>query len=157
MLGLCWCSGFSLVVTIRGWLLSSCGTWPSHCSGFSCCWAQALGQVGFSSCDIWVQVVALPRLESTGSSAVALRLSWPAACGIFLDQELNLCLLHQQADSLPLGSLGSALHWLVGSLPLVPLEKPLGPFLNCFIGILYIFWTLNPKQAYGLQMFSAIL
>ena len=36
--------------------------------------AQALGQVGFSSCDIWVQVVALPRLESTGPSVVALGL-----------------------------------------------------------------------------------
>ena len=38
---------------------------------------------------------------STGSTAVAPELSCSAACGIFLDQELNLCLLHWQGDSLP--------------------------------------------------------
>ena len=26
-----------------------------------------------------------------------------------------------------------------------------GPHLNSFVGILYIFWILNPQQAYGLQ------
>ena len=31
-------------------LLSSCGAWVSHCSGFSCCRAQALGYWEFSSC-----------------------------------------------------------------------------------------------------------
>ena len=45
-------------------LLSSCreqgiplqdGAWASHCSGFSCCGAQALGHVGFSSCCTWAQ------------------------------------------------------------------------------------------------------
>ena len=64
------------------WLLSCCGLratlWLWHVV-FSWQWlllllAQALGQVGFSSCDIWVQVVALPRLESTGPSVVALGL-----------------------------------------------------------------------------------
>ena len=31
-------------------LLSSWGAWASHCGGFSCCRAQALGLSGFSSC-----------------------------------------------------------------------------------------------------------
>ena len=34
------------------------------------------------------------------SVVVALGLSCPTACGIFLDQGLNLCPLHWQADSL---------------------------------------------------------
>ena len=29
-------------------LLSSCGAWACHCSGFSCCGVQALGHEGFS-------------------------------------------------------------------------------------------------------------
>ena len=52
-------------------LLSSYGVWASHCGGFYCCKAQALG--------VWASVV------------VAHRLSCPMACGIFLDQGLNLC------------------------------------------------------------------
>ena len=35
------------------------------------------------------------------------RLSCSAACGIFLDQGLNLCPLHWQADSQPLRHQGS--------------------------------------------------
>ena len=38
-------------------------------------------------------------LSSYGSVAVTLRLSGSMACGIFLDQESNLCALHGQADS----------------------------------------------------------
>ena len=58
-------------------LLSSCSVWASHCSGFSCCRAQA------------------QQLWRTGFSC-------SAACGIFPDQGSNLCLLHWWADSLPL-------------------------------------------------------
>ena len=48
------------------------------------------------------------RLQGTQASAVmALRLSCPTACGIFLDQGWNLCPLHQQVDSLPLDHQGS--------------------------------------------------
>ena len=32
-------------------LLSGCDVQASHCSGFSCCWAWALGPKGFSSCS----------------------------------------------------------------------------------------------------------
>ena len=51
-------------------------------------------------------VVVAPRLWSTGSAVVhGLRCSM--ACGIFPDQGLNPCLLHWQADSLPLSHWGS--------------------------------------------------
>ena len=60
-------------------LLSNCDAWPSHCDGFSCCGAQALG---------------------TQASAVAMHgLSRSKARGIFPDQGQNPCLLHQQAGS----------------------------------------------------------
>ena len=67
----------SVVVEHRG-PLSSCRAWASHCSGFSCHGAQALGCAG---------------------SVVAHGLSCPAACGIFPDQGSNLCPLHWQVDS----------------------------------------------------------
>ena len=45
-------------------LLSSCGAWASHCSGFSCCRAWALGLQaseaaagGLRSCDAWAQLL----------------------------------------------------------------------------------------------------
>ena len=46
--------------------------------------------------------VAAPGLSSTGLVVVAQRLSYSMECGTFPDQELNLCLLHWQADSSPL-------------------------------------------------------
>ena len=53
-----------------------------------------------------VSAVAAPGLQSTGSIAAVHGLSC-SACGIFLAQGLNLCLLHWQADSLPLSHQGS--------------------------------------------------
>ena len=44
-------------------------------------------------------VVTMRGLQSEGSVVEAHRLSCLAACGIFLDQGLNLCPLHWQADS----------------------------------------------------------
>ena len=38
-------------------LLSNCGAWASHCSSFSCYGAQALRQVGFSSCGTQVYLL----------------------------------------------------------------------------------------------------
>ena len=54
-------------------LLSSCGMWASHCSGFSCCRAWAPE-------DVWASVV------------VAVRLSCCVSCGIFWDQGSNPCI-----------------------------------------------------------------
>ena len=67
--------------------LSSCSAQASHCSGFSCCRAQALGA--------WA------------SLAVALGLSCFTACWIFQDQESNLCPLHWSVDSQALDHQGS--------------------------------------------------
>ena len=47
-----------------------CGAWASHCVGFSCCRAQALGAQA--------SVVVAHRLSSCGSQALELRLS---SCG----------------------------------------------------------------------------
>ena len=56
-----------------------CGAQASHCSGFSCCRAQAVG--------------------ARASEVVAHRLRCLVAYGIFLDQGLNPCPLHWQAES----------------------------------------------------------
>ena len=79
------CKGFSVVVAGGGYSLDTI-YWTSHCCGFSCCRAQALEPLGFSSCGTW--------------------LSCPTARGIFLDQGSNPCTLLWQADSLPLSHQG---------------------------------------------------
>ena len=79
-------------------LLSSCSTQASHCSDFSCRRARAL--------DMQASAVEASRLYSTGSVVVGNGLSCSLACGIFLAQGSNLCLLHRQADSLPLSHQG---------------------------------------------------
>ena len=68
------CAGSSLLHGI----LSSCGAQASHCSGFSCCWAWALGHTG--------AVVVAPSFWNTCSAVVACKLSCPTVCGIFSDQ-----------------------------------------------------------------------
>ena len=80
-----------------------CGVRASHCGGFSCCGAQALGT--------WASVVVACRLQSTGSVVVAHRLSCSTACGIFLEQGSNPCHLHWQADSQPLRHQGSPVYY----------------------------------------------
>ena len=59
----------------RVWTVFSCGEWgllsggsvlASHCSGFPCWDAQALGHSGLSSCGTWAQ-----ELQSPGSRAQA--------------------------------------------------------------------------------------
>ena len=56
-----------------------CSARASHCGGFSCCGAWALG--------------------ARASVVVAHRLSCSMACGIFPDKGLNPCPLRWQADS----------------------------------------------------------
>ena len=67
-LGLHAVCGLSLVMasgdTVR------CGAWASHCGGFSCCGARALGA--------WASVVVACGLRSCGSWALERRLS---SCG----------------------------------------------------------------------------
>ena len=81
LLALHWCIWPFSSCSEQG-LLSNCGVWASHCSGFYSPRAQAL--------DPWSWVVVVHRL------------SCPVACGIFLDQGLSPCPLHWQVDSKPL-------------------------------------------------------
>ena len=63
------------------------------------CWLQQLQHMD--------SVIVTPRLQSTGTKVVTHGFSCSVACGIFLDQGSNLCLLHWQEDSLPLSHQGS--------------------------------------------------
>ena len=56
-------------------------------------------------------VAVVHGLWSTGSVVVVLGLRCPEACGIVLDQGSNLCLLQQQADSLPLSHQGGPMFY----------------------------------------------
>ena len=83
-----------------------CGARASHCGGFSCCGAWALGTrasvvVARGLQQLWHSgsVVAARGLQSTGSVVVAHGLSCSTACGIFPDQGSNPCPLHWQLDS----------------------------------------------------------
>ena len=78
-LGLCCC-----LWTFIAWAGAtfSWGARTSHGGGFSCCGPQALGA--------WALVVVVHGLSCS------------VACGIFLEQGLNPCPLHWQADSHPL-------------------------------------------------------
>ena len=74
--------------------------------GLGCCAASFRSSwpagVLYAESGLLIAVAALGMehgLCSTGSVAVAHRLSCSEACGIFLEQGLNLCPLHWQADS----------------------------------------------------------
>ena len=100
---LCW-------VIIAVWtslqLQPSGATLQLWCSGFSLQWLRLLQNV--SSRTRGLQKVSASRFQSTGSVVVVHRLGCSEACGIFLDQDFNLCLLCWQADFLPLSHQGSA-------------------------------------------------
>ena len=70
-------------------------------------WSTGSRAPGVQQLQHMGSVVAAPRLQSTGSIAVVPGLSCSVgSCGIFPDVGLNLCLLHWQADSLPLSHQG---------------------------------------------------
>ena len=64
-------------------------------------------------------VTVIPGLYNTGSRTVVHGLSYPTACRIFSDQGLDPCLLHCQADSLPLSHWGSPIFVQHKALPSV--------------------------------------
>ena len=85
MLGLCCCEGSFPIVASGGYS-------PAVVHG---------PLIGVAS------LVVEHSLQCTGSTFAAHELSCSAACGAFPDQRSNLCLLHWQADSLPLSHQGS--------------------------------------------------
>ena len=88
------CTGFTPVVASRDlWL-----TYEDFSLRWLLLWSTGSGVCKASSC----------RLQSTGSVVVVHGLS-----GIFLDQGLNPCLLHWQADSLPLEPAGKPRYQLL--------------------------------------------
>ena len=83
--------GFPLVAASGGYSQVSCGARASA--------LQWLLVAEHRLSGAWASVVVVPGLRSTASVVVVPGFSCSATCGIFLDQELNLCLLHWQADS----------------------------------------------------------
>lgn len=78
-------------------LLSSCGAWGPHCSGF-CSEAQSRGCTGSAAAPAG-PALAAPELWRTGSAAGTLGLSRSVACGTFPGQGSSPRPLHGQADS----------------------------------------------------------
>ena len=120
MLGLCGYSGFSLVVEVGASLAAVFGLLLI---------AVAYLVAEHSLEGAWVSVLvtrgsvfAAPRPQSTGSVAVAHGLGCSAACGIFLGQGSNPCLLHWQVDSLPPSHQRSPTNILFNILEIIHLE-----------------------------------
>ena len=114
---LCWVfiamQAFSVIAVSMCY--SSCSVLTSHCSGFSCCGAWALGALR-------LQQLRFPGSSSCGhhsSVAGAHGLSCSVACGDFPDQGSNPCALQQQMDSLPLNHQQS-LNNVIEFLPTLP-------------------------------------
>ena len=95
------CMGFSLVADREGYSLL-------QCMGLSLQWLLWLWSTSSST---RAAVVAVPGLESTASGVVMHGLRCSESCRIFPNQGSNPCLLHWQADSLPLSYLGIPSHY----------------------------------------------
>ena len=82
-------------------------------------------------------LVAERRVQSTWASVVVARgFSCSLVCDIFPDQESNPCLLHWQADSLPLNHQGSP---VILVLICISLSND-GEHFFLFVGLLYVFF-----------------
>ena len=96
--------GLSFVVASWGYS-SSCGGLVTAVASLASGHGLSLGHADFSSSGgTWAQELWLLASEHRLNSC---ELSCSTACGIFLDQGSNLCLLHWQADSLLLSQQGS--------------------------------------------------
>ena len=92
VLGLHCCSGLFPPLYLQQ-VGASCRAWVSHCRGFSCCRAWALGQMAFSHYSF---------------QALQHRLCGCCkACGIFPDQGSNPCPRYWKEHSLPLSHQGN--------------------------------------------------
>ena len=74
-------------------LLSNCGGWASHRSGFSCCTACTPRCSDFSICGTEPQYLQVPASRAQTPQFMAHGLRRSVACGTFPDQGSNLCLL----------------------------------------------------------------
>ena len=92
VLGLCCCSSSSLVA-------AGGGSSPAVVPGLLTAVAALVGRRLEGT---HASVAAVSSLQSTASIVVVRRLSCSTTHGTFLDQGLNPCLLHWEADSLPL-------------------------------------------------------
>ena len=102
------------------------GAWSSHCGGFSCCGARALGA--------WASVVVACRLSSCGLQALECRLS---SCGA-QDQ-----LLHGMCD-LPGPGLKHMSPALAGGfLTTAPPGKPQYVVLNVLFPVKLVIFGMN--------------
>ena len=89
-------------------------------------WASCGG--GFSCCRAW-------SLKHMALVAVIHGLSYPLACGIFLDQRWNPCPLHWQADSQPVDHQGST--------TLIIFKKPCGYITHLDDNLKYTYGASN--------------
>ena len=111
------CCGFLWLP--RGVLVPSCFAWTPPCGGFSCCkgWASGWG---------------LPV-------DAALRLSRPAARGIFRDQGLNPRPLHWRADSYPLDHQGGpSCEFFINAFYHVADVPFYSQFIECLVAVFLI-------------------
>ena len=93
------------------------------CTGFSLRCRLLFRSTGSRACGL--TSCSSRAREHRLSSFVAPGLSCSAACGIFPDQGLNLCLLHWQADSFPLSHQGSPEQWDLRARDELGLPQPL--------------------------------
>ena len=110
----CWVA--SLLLPWVG-LLSGCGVQASHWVGFSSCGVHRLYGAG-------AKLSVACGLGSCGWRALQHRLSYSTACGIFLDQGWNPCLLPWEAGSLLLSHQGNQEvqilnHWISKEVPVM--------------------------------------
>ena len=124
-------------------LFSSC-VWASHCSGFPRCRTHTIGHMSFGNYGTWAQ-----KSWFYGSRAEAQYLihgfSFSVACGTFPDQGSNSCLLHWQADSLPLSHKGSPCPiFKVNTRTLIWKERDSG---NCSETFEHVQLNLHPPKS----------
>ena len=103
------------IIWLIGWLISGCAGYCSGSSGVTLrrgfrCGVQSSPCTDVSCCGTWVLGQELQWLLFLGSGAqlsiCGNGLHCSKACGICLDQGLNRCLLHWQADSMSLSQQG---------------------------------------------------
>ena len=89
---LCWVfvASCGISVVAESGSCSSCAMLASHCSGFSCCRAQAMEHSGLSSYGEWNEQLWLSG-SRVWAQYLAHTLSCLMACGILLGQGLNWC------------------------------------------------------------------